>query len=100
MLTIEQLNEKIVTEVLTWCCDDVIDKYNLSYQEYDDLEGKCVDWLKINAEPWSDYDEDFPNNLCHYGYELSDGTVLITDYTGIAGKYWNEQGHYSYAMIR
>lgn len=44
--------------------------------------------MALIGEYWDDCNEDYLNSAYHTGYEV-DGEVFITNYTGVAGRYWN-----------
>jgi hypothetical protein len=70
-------------------------KYATEYDCVEDEEGladeigEALDVAQDCGEYWSDLDPKYPNNLFNWGFKL-DGYLFVRDYTGIAGKYWNE----------
>ena len=60
----------------------------LSDEESDIVENAFFNIMHTYGEPWSDYDENFPDNPFHERY-LVDGKVYITSYSGVAGEYWH-----------
>ncbi len=52
-------------------------------------EAIICDFFRANGKLWDDGDSDYPNKPCHVGYILDD-ILLVTGYTGVIGRYWNE----------
>lgn len=88
-----------------WVCGDSVSDEDIATVAYADLSGlvqpfvdlikkSFVEFMEQYGEYWSDYDEKYPNNTFHEGYEL-DGNVYITWYSGDAGRYWNEDDRYT-----
>lgn len=74
---------------------ELLHKYATEYDIYDDEEElydeivEALDVAESCGEYWSDLDPRYPNNTFNWGFKL-DGYLFVLDYTGVAGRYWNE----------
>lgn len=74
---------------------ELLYKYATEYDYGEDEEGladeieEALDVAESCGTYWSDYNPRYSNNPFNYGFELN-GYLFIYDYTGVAGKYWNE----------
>lgn len=85
-----------------WVCGDSISNEDIDTVAYADLSGlqpfvdlikkSFVEFMEQYGEPWDDASDPwYPSGPFHEGYTL-DEKVYITDYTGDAGNYWNDEG--------
>lgn len=61
---------------------------NEDYETKIFIEDTFKEVLERYGKEWDDYDENYPYNPYHTGYELY-GEIFITGYTGVSGRYWN-----------
>ena len=52
-------------------------------------------------EEWDDYDPQYPNNPYHIGFKDKDnGTIFVTGYTGVAGRFWRKDNDWCICLYR
>lgn len=100
MFTQEEL--KCLEFVNKWECGDSVSNEDIDTVAYADLSGLVqpfVDLIKKSffefmeqyGEYWDDASDPwYPSGPFHEGYMLGE-KVYITDYTGDAGNYWNDE---------
>lgn len=73
----------------------LLHKYATEYDVQEDvehLEDELRDALAVArdfGDYWDDLDPRYPNNPYNWGFTLDD-FLFVLDYTGVAGKYWND----------
>ena len=94
-------NGKIPTleELKTVAYTDLMPLYeNEDYETRIFIEDTFKEVLKKYGKYWDDFDENYPNNPYYIGYELH-GEIFITAYTGVGGRYWNNNDYETLCRI-
>lgn len=85
-----------------WVCGDSVSDEDIATVAYADLSGlvepfvdlikkSFVEFMEQYGEAWDDASDPwYPSGPFHEGYVI-DGQIYITDYTGDAGNYWNDE---------
>mgnify|MGYP003517384926 FL=1 len=94
-----------------WVCGDSISGEDIDTVAYADLSGlvqpfvdlikkSFVEFMERYGEAWDDASDPwYPSGPFHEGYTLG-GHIYITDYTGDAGNYWNDEDDERYTICR